>query len=368
MNRGLIVHEWIERVGGAERVLDEFAAAFPDADILCLWNDHPGRFRPGRVHESAVARTPLRGRKAAALPLMPLVWRRSARPLGTHDWALVSSHLFAHHVRVPGVDPRRQFTYAHTPARYLWTPELDERGRSLPARAIAPMFRHIDRRSAVALQNLAVNSAFVQERVRRTWGVDSVVIHPPVDIERVRRAVLDLRAADAEDQAVLESLPEGFVLGASRFVPYKRLDTVIAMGAATGRPVVIAGSGPDESRLRALAAASNADVRFVIAPSDALLANLLDRASVLAFPGVEDFGILPVEALAVGTPVVVADRGGTRESVSDRSGVRLPDTEPSTLRDAVERAVVLDPDDCARDADRFAVPTFRQELRAWMSI
>lgn len=366
MTRGLIVHEWIEQVGGAERVLDEFAATFPDADVLCLWNDDPGRYRDGRVHESPLARTPLRGRKAASLPFMPAVWRRAARRLGEHDWSLVSSHLFAHHVSVPGVDPARQFTYAHTPARYLWTPELDERGRGLAVRAAAPLFRGIDRRSARSLQNLAVNSTFVQERVQSTWGVESVVIHPPVDLERVRSAVADQGGADV--RAALEALPSDFVLGASRFVPYKRLDTVIAIGAATGRPVVLAGSGPDEARLRALAAESDVEVHFVIGPSDALLANLLARAAVYAFPGVEDFGILPVEALAVGTPVIVADRGGAGESASERSGVRLPDTAPSTLACAVEAAVALDPDDCRHDADRFDVPRFRQEIHSWMAI
>ena len=366
--KGLIVHEWIERIGGAERVVDAFAALRPEADLFCLWNDHPERYRDGRVHESRLARTPLRGRKAASLPVMPAVWRHDIARLGTFDWALVSSHLFAHHARVPGVAPERQFTYAHTPARFLWTPELDERGQSAAVRAVAPFFRGMDRRNAAGLQNLAVVSEFVRERVARTWGVDSVVIAPPVDVERVRRAVREVDALAAHDRHVLESMPDGFVLSASRFVAYKRIDVAIAAGEASGRPVVIAGSGPDEARLRALAVESPADVRIVIAPSDQLLACLLERASVFVFPAVEDFGIIPVEAMAVGTPVLVADTGGTRETVTERAGVRLPDFGPSTLRAAVDTAARLDPDHCRADADLFAPARFDAEVSAWMSL
>ncbi|WIB15954.1 glycosyltransferase [Curtobacterium sp. MCPF17_050] len=364
---GIIVHEWIERVGGAERVVDEFADLHPDADILTLWNDHPQRYGPDRVHETVLARLPERGRKVVSLPAMSAVWRTAPKRLGQRDWALVSSHLFAHHVRVPGVAPERLFVYAHTPARYIWESGLDDRGRSLPVRACAPFFRWLDRRNGATLQRLAVPSAFVRRRVERTWGVEAEVIHPPVDLARVRNGARRSADLDPREQNVLASLPQDFVLAASRFVPYKRIDVAITAGVATGRPVVIAGCGPDEGRLRALAAGSGAEVRFVIAPSDDLLACLLDRAAVFVFPAVEDFGIVPIEALAVGTPVVVADQGGTRESVSARSGIRIPDHEPSTLRDAVARAVRLDPATCRRDAEFFDSARFRSEITAWMA-
>jgi glycosyltransferase involved in cell wall biosynthesis len=363
---GLIVHEWIERIGGAERVVDEFARMHPDADILTLWDGDPERYAAGRVHQTPLAALPPRGRKIVALPAMPVVWRTAARRLGHRDWALVSSHLFAHHVRVPGVPPERLFVYAHTPARYIWEPGLDDRGQSVPARAASPLLRWIDRRSGSSLRHLAVPSAFVQERAARTWGVEAAVIHPPVDITRVRTGAEQADLLDEDEGRFLAALPDGFLLSASRFVPYKRIDVAITAGAATGRPVVIAGRGPDEGRLRALAAASGADVRFAIAPSDELLACLLARASVFVFPAVEDFGIVPIEALAVGTPVVVGDRGGTRESVADDSGVRIPDHDPATLRDAVERAAGLDPAACRRAAEAFGCARFRREVRTWM--
>ena len=150
---GVLVHEWIERDGGSEKVLDEFVRCFPDADVLCLW-DNAGRY-PGRtVVESGLARTPLRRSKALALPAMPFVWRD--RP-GDYDFALVSSHCFAHHVsfRTPPAEFRK-YVYVHTPARYLWTPELDERGTSPAARLASPVLRGIDKRTGRILGEVEI--------------------------------------------------------------------------------------------------------------------------------------------------------------------------------------------------------------------
>ncbi|TPG07631.1 glycosyltransferase [Curtobacterium flaccumfaciens] len=367
--RGLLVHEWIEAVGGAERVLDAMADEYPDADLFGLWNDAPGRYPGRRVIESALAPTPLRGRKALAVPFLPALWSHGLRDLGPYDWALVSSHLFAHQARVPGVDPERQFTYVHTPARYLWNPELDARGSSVAARVAGPALRAVDRRRGGALRHVAANSRFVQQRIRASWDVDAVVIHPPVGVERLTAVDDWAQVLDDRERALLESLPAGFLLGASRFVPYKRLDVVIEAGRASARPVVLAGDGPDLERLRALAADSDVDVRIVVRPSDALLAALLQRAAVYVFPPVEDFGIMPVEAMALGTPVVVNAVGGACDSVEPgRSGVVLHDFAPSTIRSAVEAAAGLDGADCRARADTFSTTRFRREIGAWTGI
>ncbi|WIE72649.1 glycosyltransferase [Curtobacterium sp. MCJR17_020] len=367
--RGLLVHEWIEAVGGAERVLDAMADEYPDADLFALWNDAPDRYSGRRVIESTIARTPLRGRKALAVPLLPTLWSHGLRRLDEYDWALVSSHLFAHQARVPGVDPAQQFTYVHTPARYLWNPELDARGASAAARIAGPVLRAVDRRRARGLHNVAANSRFVQQRIRDCWGVDSVVIHPPVGVERLTAVDEWSDVLGDCDRALLESLPVGFVLGASRFVPYKRLDVVIAAGRASGRPVVLAGDGPDLERLQDLAQSSGADVRFVVRPSDALLAALLQRAAVYVFPPVEDFGIMPVEAMALGTPVVVNASGGACDSVeAGRSGIVLDDFADATLRSAVDVAVGLDADACRQRAETFSTARFQHEVASWTGI
>lgn len=363
---GLIVHEWIERSGGAERVVDQMARAFPAADIHCLWNDDPGRFDGRPVSESWVARTPLRGRKAIACPVMPVAWRR-LRLEREYDWLLVSSHLFAHHVDLAGSDSPMKYVYVHTPARYLWEPGLDARGSGPAARVLAPALRGIDRRRAQEPnKKFAANSEFVRKRMARTWGVDARVLYPPVETSRLRAAL-----ARAEESATPEpvSLPKTYILGASRFVPYKRLEDVILVGEFCDIPVVIAGSGPDERRLRSIASNASIPVYFVHSPTDELLAKLIANALVYVFPGIEDFGIMPVEAMALGTPPLVYHLGGASESVLDGStGVHVHSFgDKAEVLNALEHAVTLQATQMTSRAEQFSDDVFVQELTHWVA-
>ena len=365
---GLIVTEWIERSGGAERVLDSMGEIFPDSEIYCLWNDAPERFPSGRVAESWLSRTPFRKHKAASLPLLDAVWRR-APVRGDHDWVLASSYVFAHHVKVP--DPSvPKFVYAHSPARYLWDPESDDRGRSALVRAAAPTFRCIDRHRAQEATRIAANSRFVRDRIARAWQRDATVIHPPVAVEAIGEKP-DWRAdvSDAEERRILDALPETFVLGASRFTSYKALDLVIAAADRVGLPAVIAGRGPDEMRLRARAAEVGVPVRFVIAPSDALMYALMQLSAVFVFPPVEDFGIVPVEAQATGTPVVTGPIGGQVETiVPGVSGVVAASTDPADLAAGIEAALHLAPFDSRILSERFGPERFARELQRFVQV
>ncbi len=216
---GLIVHEWVSRAGGSERVLDSLSRTYPDADIFCLWNDAPGRYSAERISESILARTPLRRRKALALPAMPFVWKHLKD--SSYDWVLSSSHAFSHQVSTGSSLPMsRHFSYVHTPARYIWTPDLDGRGRSATTRLLAAPLRRIARARAQHHQNIAANSRFVQERIRIAWGKESRVIHPPVEVERLQGVDDWAGRLGTEDAAVLAQLTETFHLGSSRFIPY----------------------------------------------------------------------------------------------------------------------------------------------------
>ncbi|WP_336648673.1 glycosyltransferase [Microbacterium sp. MMO-10] len=362
---GIIVHEWLERFGGAENVVDRFAALYPQAPIQALWNDAPGRFDPARVHETWLARTPLRRRKALALPFQPSTWRH----LGSADadWIVCSSHLFAHHARFAGTArDAPKHVYVHTPARYIWNPELDDRGRSAAVRAAAPALRAIDRSRAEEAASMMANSEAVRERIREHWGVDAGVIHPPVDVVGLR----DPAPLSSAESAVLDGLPSEFLLGASRFVPYKRLDTVVRAGAAAGLPVVLAGGGPERDALVALAAERGVRIVLVDSPSRALLAELYRRSIAYVFPAVEDFGIMPVEAMATGTPVIGRTTGGVSESVQDGvSGVLIEDLdafEGAEFRAALDRVAALDRSAVAARALRFDTAEFDRAVREWL--
>jgi len=369
MAGGLVVHEWIEASGGSERVLAEILAAYPSADLACLWRDVPAdAFAGHRVRETWLARTPLRRSKLAALPLMPSTWSRV--DASAYEWSLASTHLFAHHAG--GRGPRRadrSFAYVHTPARYIWSPEMDDRGRSPFVRAAAQAFKGRDRSRAQLLTGLASNSEFVRRRAAEAWDRDSVVIHPPVQAAAIATTPRWADVLDEGDRARLGSLPTDFVLGASRFVPYKRLDLVIETGRAAGLPVVLAGGGPQEAALLAAAENAGIPVHIVDRPSDALLYALYQRAVVYVFPAVEDFGIMPVEAMAAGARVLVADTGGTTESVVDgETGVHVHRWQGRDLSDAVAVAAGLGPEAARARALEFDAPVFHRRLTSWMGV
>lgn len=363
---GVLVHEWLSERGGSENVVVELSRVFPDAPIIALWDDAPQRFAAGRVRETWLSKTPLRNHKSLALPLMPTTWRH----LGSSDaeWMLCSSHLFAHHARLTGAqEDIRKYVYAHTPARYIWTPELDARGAGFVARTVSKPLQVLDRRRAQEAHAVAANSEYVARRIENTWNRDSTVIYPPVRVSSFAHDDAEGHLS-GEEEVALAALPETFLLGASRFVPYKRLDVAIDAGIATGIPVVIAGDGPDGPRLRNLADRSPGLVTFIENPSQALLRALYRRAMVFVFAAIEDFGIMPVEAMAAGTPVIANAIGGAAESVLHGiTGALLESFDPASLRNAVELAAGSRPEDCSARAWEFDVSVFDAKISSWVT-
>jgi glycosyltransferase involved in cell wall biosynthesis len=358
---GILVHEWLAPIGGSENVFETMAQVFPDAERFCLWNESDGRFTG--VAETMLARTPLRGRKAAALPFMPAVWR--SLPKRDADWVLSSSHLFSHHARFAG--PARdapKLAYVYTPARYIWVPEMDGRGTSAVARAIAAPLKPLDRRRAQEPAAVAGISQFVVDRIASVWDRESEVIYPPVDVD----AFAGEPFPDGDALAMLDSLPAEFVFAVSRLIEYKRMEAAITVGEAAGLPVVIAGSGPDLARLTAIAETSRVPVIFIGRPGHEALRALYRRASVLVFAAVEDFGIVPVEAMASGTPVIASAIGGAAETVVDGvTGALVREwRSPDDVGIAVATALDASAENCVKRAQEFSIPVFSRRLRSWV--
>lgn len=366
---GLIVHEWLASSGGSEKVVEAMAEAFPDSDIRCLWDDSGTTYPSNSVQESWLGRTPLRGRKALAMPFMSPYWT-NMKASKEYDWMLVSSHLFAHHAHLRAHPDVPKFSYIHTPARYIWTPDLDPRGDGLLARVSAPYFRRQDKAASRYAGRLAANSNFVRDRIRDCWDRDADVIYPPVQV-RGLAGVDDWRAKlSPEETQQLSDLPATYLLGASRLVAYKRLDLVIKFGAMANLPVVIAGSGPEYLKLRSIAEDSPAPVHFVGAVSDSMLYALYQNTVALVFPAVEDFGIMPVEAMAVGTPVIGPTVGGLSETVVDGiSGWQVEDfLDKAQVDVAVSRIASITRDSCRSHAQTFDADLFKTRLASWMDL
>jgi glycosyltransferase involved in cell wall biosynthesis len=367
MPRTAVVHEWIAAIGGSENVAEIMADAL-DAEVFCLWREDGGIRFPGReVHESRLASMPLlRGRKAASLPVMPWVWKHT--DLSAYDRIVASSHAFAH--QVAGNRTNRDVpanVYVYTPARYVWAPELDVRGDAWWARAASKPLQRLDRHRVARNARFAAISEFVRQRVADCWDIDSDVIFPPVDVARIQAGMPWIEHVSAAEADILASLPDTFVLGASRFVEYKRLDAAIDVGADLGLPVVLAGSGPDRPRLEAFAAAAPVPVTFVERPSTELLYALYEAAALFVFAAVEDFGIMPVEAMATGTPALVNAVGGAKETVLTISGGGASDfSAPRLRKESAEIAVALDRGAVASRAAAFDTARFVSEFTGWV--
>jgi glycosyltransferase involved in cell wall biosynthesis len=349
-----IVHEWLTTPGGSEQVVEALLEIFPHADLYAgLCEERTWRTRLGRpVQTTFLGRLPAASRYYRLLvPALSYGFRRLK--LGRYRLVISSNHASAKDLRLPS--DVLHICYCHTPMRYLWEPRFlaTERGGRLVAAASAPFLtalRRRDRRAAQGPDLILANSHHTAQRIERFWGREARVVYPPVRVERFLS---------------IPRQPEPFYLTFGRLVPYKRHDLAIAACALLGRPLLVAGSGRAEGKLRQLAARLGAPVQFLGEVSDAQRDHLYARARALLFPGEEDFGIVPVEAQAAGLPVIALARGGARESVQDGvSGVLFQEQTAAGLAAAIQRFEQLDLEEQAvrAAAGRFGWERFRREL------
>lgn len=357
-DRTFITAEWLSETGGSERVVEQLAAALPRASVFT-----PVAFAHGapsidrsRIHAAFRHPEPVMRRREAAAAMNAVTWPTWGRTLDRRaDLVLASHHMSSHWTAIYSDVPH--LSYVHTPARYAWFPELDDRASSsIPARALSAHIRRMDLKAAPRVVAYAANSHATRERIQQVWDRDAVVIHPPIDLERF---------------AGLEPSPDAttpFLLGLSRFITYKRLDFVIDVGEAAGLPVKIAGGGALEGELRERAARASVPVEVLTGLSDAQVAQLLADCAALVYPAVEDFGLVPVEAMAAGRPVLALDVAGTRETVQHGvTGFRFPELDARAWGDRVADAAALSAEDCRSRAASFGAPAFRQTIADWVA-
>lgn len=325
VSRVALVQDWLTVEGGAERVALELLRLLPRSDV------HTSFFDP-RLFGSAIDATRVRTwplqrvfggtkRFRPFLPLYPSYFSRL--DLTQYELVVSASVAFTHAVRT--APSAIHVSYVYTPMRYAWDLDTYLEGSSLPlpariaARSLRPLLQRWDRATADRPDVLVAISEVVRGRIRRLWGRDAEVIYPPVDT-----AAIPLSTRD-----------DGFLLVASRMLAYRRLDLAIEAATRTGRELIVVGDGPERARLEALAGPT---VRFPGWLDRGSLLDLFARCHAYVVPGIEDFGLAPVEAMSAGKPVIAFRGGGAAETVLDgETGVLFDRQDPESLAAAFER-------------------------------
>jgi glycosyltransferase involved in cell wall biosynthesis len=357
--RVALVHDWLTGMRGGEKCLEVLCRAFPDATLHTLIHDR-GKLSPTieamKIRPSPLQRVPgvLRHYRKL-LPVMPLA-TRAWRP-GEVDLVVSLSHCVAKMVRPPRGVPH--VCYCFTPMRYAWQGRdayldswADRPIRKALAQRLLDRLRRVDLATSDRVTHFVAISETIRERIDRCYGRESLVIQPPVDTHYYTPAPVPR---------------EDFYLCVSALVPYKNLDQAVAACSASGRRLIVIGAGPERARLERMAGPS---VQFLGWQPDEVIRDHYRRCRALIFPGEEDFGIVPIEALACRAPVIALGRGGAAETVDDRVGRIYPDPTRAALIAVLDRWEAdgrpHDPDLARARAEALALPVFRRRILGYL--
>ncbi len=347
-----LVHDYFFQAGGAERVMEVLHQMFPEAPIYTtlvrrktLWP----RLRTADIRTSWLQPLADVGFPARALlPLYPSAIE--SLDLSEYDLVISNSSAFAKGVKVR--HDAVHLCYCHTPMRFAWRQGAymeRERFGAVTRTALRPLLAYMRRWDSRTRHRAHVylgNSSAVVRRIRDTYGIESDVMHPPVDVTRCRSA------ATRDD----------FYLVVSRLSPYKRIDLAVQAFNMLALPLVVVGGGPDAESLAKLAGPT---VTLRGRLSDEEVTDLYSRARGFILPGEEDFGITTLEANASGAPVIAYAAGGALDTVIDgETGVHFADPTPRALADAVRRAetIAWNPDVLRAHAEQFSESAFMARM------
>jgi glycosyltransferase involved in cell wall biosynthesis len=360
-----IVHDWLVTYAGAERVLEQILSLYPEADLYSMIDFVPENerafLRGRKPHTSFIQALPgAKKHYRNYLPLMPLAVEQF--DLSAYDLVISSSYAVAKGA-LTGPD-QLHLCYCHSPMRYAWDLQHQylresglERGlRSRLARYALHRLRLWDVRTANGVDGFIAVSQFIARRIWKVYRRESEVIYPPVDT-----ASFNLSTEKAD-----------YFVAASRLVPYKRIDLIAeAFSRMPDRTLVIIGDGPEAPTLRAKL---SPNCRWLGYQPEPVLREHLQRARALVFAAEEDFGILPLEAQACGTPVIAFNRGGSRETIRGLddpkpTGIFFEEQTVEAIVEALSRfdrhQNLITPEACRSNALRFSIDRFREEFRCY---
>jgi len=329
--RVAVIHDWLPLVGGAERVLEQILELYPNADIYTLFDsvsrDDAPFLKNRNIITSGLQKLPrIEKYYRNLLPLLPYTIEQF--DLRHYELIISSSSAVAKGV-ISSPDQLHFIRYVLHKMR-IW-----------------------DVVSSNRVDAFIANSSYIAERINKTYRRESTVINPPVNIARFQ----------------IQTKKEDFYLAASRQVPYKRIDLIVeAFKQCPDKQLIVIGDGPEHKKIKALA---GANVQILGFQSDAVLVDYMRRAKAFLFAAQEDFGILPVEAQACGTPVIAYGRGGARETVIDkRTGLLFDEQTVPSLLDAIERFERLkdqfNANEIRQHATSFSEEHFKQNFKVFI--
>ncbi|MFH1347301.1 MAG: glycosyltransferase [Candidatus Margulisiibacteriota bacterium] len=351
-----IVHDYLNQFGGAERVISALHEIWPDAPIYTSIYDErrmPDEFRRMDIRVSFMQRLPFVFNLFKYYFLFyPLAFERF--DLSGYDIIISSSSAFA-----KGVTKRLgqlHICYCHTPARFVWRYEDYMKRESIPAffKVFLPFFlepiKKWDLQTSANVDYFIANSRNVADRIQKTYSRESVIINPPVESRLFEPS----------------ALTSDYFLVASRLNTYKRIDIVVEAFNKLDLPLKIVGDGPDRRNLRKTA---GANIEFLGRLPDEQLSKYLAECQALIFPGEEDFGIVPLEAMAAGRPVIAYKAGGAKETVSDgETGILFDKQTVESLVLALKRFQFesFDKKKLRAHAEKFDKEQFKQKITAFV--
>ena len=364
MARIALVHDWFDCIAGSEKVVREMVHCFPGCDAFSLvdhLSDEEKRsLGLNSIETSFIQSLPFaKKRFRNYLPLMPVAIEQF--DLSEYDVILSSSHAFGK-AAVTSAE-QLHISYVHTPIRYAWDMQheyLKRRGLTRGAKAafvrlVLHYLRMWDQSTANRPDAYIANSNYVARRIKKTYERDASVIYPPVDLEWFKT----------------HHKKEPFYLAAGRLVSYKRFDLLVdAFEKLPDQRLVLIGDGPEFKKLKSRAPSN---VEMLGYQENEVLRDYMKRAKAFVFAAVEDFGIMPVEAQACGTPVVGMGRGGLRETVvENETGLFFDEQTPESVADAINTFEELptdffDPDHIRKNAERFSIQRFRDEFISFVA-
>jgi glycosyltransferase involved in cell wall biosynthesis len=353
--RAVIAHDFSEVFGGAERIAAVIAELFPRAPFWSILGRRSVAQRMGvadRAHTLLPERERLLRHFRLLTPLYPILVRRQSLPPA--DVLVTSTYAFAHGFRTENDAP--QVAYCYSPLRFAWsmTGAYEDRWAGTPAarpafRALVAWMRAADRRAAAQVTTYVAESHYVAEQIKRFYDRDAEVIHPPVDTE----LFMPNGSGDHDDY---------FLICGRLIEPYKRFGIAIEAFRDLPHRLVVAGDGP---AYRELASMASPNVEFLGALDDEQLVPVMGRAAATLFPSTDDFGLIPVESMACGRPVIAFAEGGALETVeAGKTGEFFTSPTAEAIREAVERfdPEAYDPAAIRTHAEAWSAPRFRQAL------